>query len=68
MNLHEDHYDHSPFDLVSGRVDRQEILMKDTDPRVPRKAPPAEVVAAAQQREAERSERPQKPEWVDRFV
>jgi predicted PurR-regulated permease PerM len=42
--------------------------MEDTDPRVPRKVPPAEVVAAAQQREAERSERPQKPEWVDRFV
>jgi predicted PurR-regulated permease PerM len=42
--------------------------MEDTDPRVPGPVPPAEVVAAAQQREAERDERTQKPEWVDRFV
>ncbi len=42
--------------------------MPSEDRNVARPVPPADVVAAAQQREAEREERPQKPEWVDRFV
>jgi predicted PurR-regulated permease PerM len=42
--------------------------MPDDDQTAPQPVPPADVIAAARQTEAERGARPQKPEWVDRFV